>query len=458
MSMTPTQRRWFNQFFVTVAERGRDLLARGLSATEADPLALCHELISLRGEAAGRAIAREIVTRYGAMDDTARQRFFAALRDEFGADPQAIQHAATAYGTDQNDANLAALQAAVEPPRQELFRRLNMAPEGTAAIVAMRSQLLRAMKQDPALACVDADLRHLLASWFNPGFLELRKIDWWTSAEILEKLIAYESVHKIRDWNDLRRRLASDRRCFAFFHPALPDEPLIFVEVALARSVARNIHDILDAPLDTAVAEHADTAIFYSINNCQTGLRGISFGNFLIKQVVVELQSELPAMQTFATLSPVPGLMRWLTTEGRDIAISVLGEHFAALEQLASSSDSPQPDMWSHELRTPLSALCAHYLLHAKRDGQPADPVCRFHIGNGAELGAINWRADLSRDGLRRSAGMMVNYVYRLDAIERNHEAFATAGHIAAASDIVAMASRHVRAAPSSGDEIRVSG
>ncbi|MBT6403720.1 MAG: malonyl-CoA decarboxylase [Rhodospirillaceae bacterium] len=438
MSIVTTRRRWLNHFLETVAERGRELLDREPASNVVGAKALCRDLLSLRGEASGRAIAREILSLYRSLNEEAKFVFFGALRDEFAAETPAILSAAQAYAEDQNDSNLAALQYAVESPRQELFRRLNLAPNGTASIIDMRADLLQFMKQEPTLACVDRDLRHLLTSWFNVGFLELRGIDWETPAATLEKLIAYESVHEIRDWADLRRRLGSDRRCFAFFHPALPEEPLIFVEVALTNEITTNVHQILDAPTDSVPARNADTAIFYSINNCQVGLRGISFGNFLIKQVVVELQSELPNIRNFSTLSPIPGFTRWAAGEGKELAQTILGYDYDLLTSIPSAETVQRKDC----PRQKLERLCAHYLMHAKRDGRAADPVCHFHISNGAQLGSVNYAADCSENGLRQSTGMMVNYVYRTETIEQNHESYATTGHVTADRNIEKLAQR----------------
>jgi malonyl-CoA decarboxylase len=283
---------------------------------------------------------------------------------------------------------------------------------------------------------------HLLSSWFNRGFLVLRRIDWQTPAAILEKIIAYEAVHKIQSWDDLRRRLdPADRRCFAFFHPSLVDEPLIFVEVALTADIPDNIGSVLrEAPKNGDVVEKPTTAVFYSISNCQEGLRGISFGNFLIKQVVEDLVKERPSLRTFVTLSPIPGFADWLAQARGGDADDVLGEDDR--EQLKLLDD---PDWWVEEddaeqLKPLLLRLCAHYMANAKAgDGKPADPVARFHLGNGARLERINWRADVSPKGLREAHGLMCNYRYEVKDIERNHEAFADAGTVAASRQITSL-------------------
>jgi malonyl-CoA decarboxylase len=392
----------------------RRLFGRDPPGSASAALALCKALLSERGEAAGATLAREAVRAIEALDEAQRERFFDALSSEFSPAPAAVARAAQAYQAEPGPRTLARLQRVVEPIRQELLRRLNMAPGGTAALVAMRTRLLEQLGAHPLWRAVDDDLLHLFRSWFNRGFLRLERIDWRTPANVLEKLIAYEAVHAIRGWDDLRRRLQSDRRCFAFFHPALPEEPLIFIEVALTRALPAQIEPLLalDAPVEDP--EHATHAIFYSITNCQDGLRGISFGYFLIKQVAEDLRAQLPKLKTFATLSPVPGFAAWLS------GLRKRGE--LALPEL-DQPDWPQagaPDGPAKQL----APLCAHYLLHARRGDEPLDPVARFHLGNGAMLERVNVLADRSKAGLGRSAGMMVNYVYRLEDVEKNHEAY----------------------------------
>ncbi|MFL6566212.1 MAG: malonyl-CoA decarboxylase domain-containing protein, partial [Burkholderiales bacterium] len=307
--------------------------------------------------------------------------------------------------------NLLKLESAVEPPRRELFRRLNMALGGTAALVEMRRQLLAGLRQHPEWRAVDGDLMRVLRSWFNRGFLRLERIDWRTPAIILEKLIEYEAVHAIQGWRDLQRRLEADRRCFAFFHPQLPEEPIIFIEVALTRSMSAHIQPLLDigSPVRTA---NCDCAMFYSITNCQEGLRGISFGNQLIKQVAEDLKREFPHLRRFATLSPVPGFRRWLGDQGSPELLKKIEDPAWHLGEV--------PDA----VQAQLTRLCARYLLHAKQGEEPLDPVARFHLGNGASLERLNWMGDTSEQGMARSAGLMVNYVYWLAEVERNHERY----------------------------------
>jgi malonyl-CoA decarboxylase len=382
-------------------------------------VSLCHALLSERGEASGAAIAREALAAYGMLAGPALTAFFDVLAGEFSPDPQAVKEAADAYLHDVSQAKLIRLQRVVEAPRQELFRRLNLAGGGTAMLVDMRRRLLHELKAQPHWAGIDADLVHLLASWFNRGFLSLQRIDWRTPALVLEKLMQYEAVHEIQGWRDLRRRLESDRRCYAFFHPALPDEPIIFIEVALTKGMSEQVQPLLDPDSPVVDASGADAAMFYSITNCQEGLRGISFGNFLIKQVAEDLGREFPRLKTFATLSPIPGFRKWLAdTAGTR----------AELAELAGALS--QPDWMDHAgadpgVRTELMRLCAHYLQHAKHNNEPADAVARFHLGNGARMERLNWLADSSKTGLERSAGLMVNYAYRLKDVERNHEAYA---------------------------------
>jgi len=378
-----------------------------INTAQNDPVELSHSLLTARGEASGVAIADRVLSLVEAADAAGLARYFAALRDSFEVDLDAVLEAARQAQTD-GPAALKALQRAAEPPRQELFCRLNAAPRGTGHLVAMRRKLIAALREDPTLAPIDSDLRHLLRSWFNRGFLVPARIDWHSPADLLEKIFAYEAVHAIDTWDDLRGRLLpADRRCFAFFHPAMPNEPLIFVEVALTAGLAGSIQEILAAPRDELAAEDTDTATFYSISNCQAGLAGISFGAFLIKQVASDLKAELPNLKTFATLSPVPGFARWARRQG------------LAPEMLAEGAATLMPAV-------------ATYLAEAKESaGQPLDPVARFHLGNGAELHRINPGADVSAKGREQSHGVMVNYLYELDRVEARHEAYAATGALA---------------------------
>jgi malonyl-CoA decarboxylase len=399
---------------------------------------LLRTLISERGEASGAALARRSLSLYRGLDGDGRLHFFESLARDFSPDREAVLAAATAYHRDASPPNFATLQRVAEPPRQEVFRRMNMAPGGTALLLELRCELLGRMKSKPELAVVDHDLTHLLGSWFNRGFLELRRIDWGTPAAILEKLIAYEAVHEIHGFPDLKRRLERDRRCFAFFHPALPDEPLIFVEVAFVNELPSEVAPIL--ALESAVGDprRARCAVFYSITSCQPGLKGISFGNFLIKQVAADLHSELPNLKVFATLSPIPGLRAWARqalrpSPAHPVADPSLRDTLAGLA--ADPGAFPPPG-----LREPLEGLAAWYLTREWAEGFAADPVARFHLGNGARLERINWLADTSAKGLAQSFGLMVNYAYELGDVERNHEEYVNRHHVAASSGVERMA------------------
>ncbi|MDS9468997.1 malonyl-CoA decarboxylase [Paracoccus sp. MBLB3053] len=387
---------------------------------------LCEALLSSQGEISGVRLARDILSHYRAMSLDERVSFFQHLAQDLDLDPVAVAEAAAKYGTTRSPEDLYRLCREAEPRRQELLRRLNQAPGATEELVRMRLDLLRLVPDTPRLRVIDADFQHLFASWFNRGFLVLRHIDWRTPANILEKIIEYEAVHAINDWHDLQRRLRpSDRRCFAFFHPAMPEEPLIFVEVALCKGVPGSVQALLAEERETESA--FDTAVFYSISNCQEGLRGISFGNSLIKQVVEELKRDLPQVSRFVTLSPVPGLARWLKelAPQRPEAEALLrAEEPAAIKALADD----------------LRKLTAEYLLKAKRsDGLPVDPVARFHLGNGALLHEIHALADISPNGLRQSRTAMVNYLYDLEKVEQNNESFVTERKVAASKQAHAL-------------------
>lgn len=392
---------------------------------------LCRSLLSGRGEVSGARLATEVFRAYESLSAAAREAFFDVLVSEFSPDPVELGRAADEYRADPSQANLVRLQAAVEPPRQELFRRFNMAQGGIAVLVGMRRQLRKTLGAHPERAGVDADLMNLFRSWFNRGFLLLQRIEWRTSALVLERLIEHEAVHQIQGWRDLRRRLEADRRCYAFFHPALPDEPLIFIEVALARGIPAKVQPLLDPEAPLMDPARADCAVFYSITNCQEGLRGVSFGHSLIKQVAEELGRDFPQLKTFSTLSPVPGFGEWLMQGNYPLAMD---DHPTAIRRIIEKlrvRQRPEPPI-GPALQAELSRLCAYYLMYAKRGKAPLDPVARFHLANGACLERLNWMGDTSPAGLSRSLGFTVNYVYRLADIERNHEAYAGAYGITA--------------------------
>jgi malonyl-CoA decarboxylase len=403
-------------------------------------IALCQSLLSERGEVSGARIAAEILALYESFDGAAQAAFFDLIEEQFAPRVDEIGWAASAYRTNPTPANLIHLQRAVEPPRQEVFRRLNVAPAGAAALVRMRRDLLRQLDGNPQWCGIDADLLHLFRSWFNRGFLELRRIDWRTSAMVLEQLIKYEAVHQIQGWHDLRRRLQADRRCYGLFHPALPDEPLIFIEVALTRGVSAKVQALLDPDSPVLERDAADCATCYSITNCQEGLRGVSFGSLFIKQVAEQIRNELPHVRTIATLSPIPGFRKWLN----DRAVVDGGP---VLRGVLARLDDPcwwEQEAVAAELKEVLVPLCAYYLVHAKREREPLDAVARFHLSSGAKLNRLNWLGDTSAAGMRRSAGLTVNYVYDPSEIERNHEVYSREFKVVASSRFERLALRSV--------------
>ncbi len=432
---------WLERLWSSIADRGRDYANVPAASLPAGERArqLADALLSGRGEASGAALARELVEALKALQAAERLAFCRYVAASFTPDEAALRSAVEAWLADPTPARVADVSVAAEPPRQELLRRMNQAQGGTAALVSLRQEILGVLRAQPELAPLDTDLRHLFASWFNRGFLDLRRIDWNTPAAVLEKLIVYEAVHEIDGWTDLRRRLAADRRCFAFFHPALPGEPLIFVEVALVRGLAEAVEPLLAPDTDEKAQEkrayEADTAIFYSISNCQEGLRGVSFGNFLIKQVVEELKQELPRVVQFATLSPVPGFRRWLDRQEPEPEGPLDAETIAALADPATWETAET----SAAFEGPLTRLCARYLTETEPGRGPLDPVARFHLGNGARLERINWRGNVSARGLQESYGLMVNYLYDPDTIEANHEAYATGGVVARSASVDAL-------------------
>jgi malonyl-CoA decarboxylase len=410
---------------------------------------LCRQLLSQRGEASQTVLARRIITRYKVLTPEERLSFFQMLASEFGPNLAAIKQALSLGEGTATVERISALAAAAEPPRQELFRRINTGATGTETLVAMRRDLLRALPSHPELAVVDSDLKHLFRSWFNRGFLHLDRIGWHTSAFTLEKLIHYESVHEINGWPDLRRRLDADRRCFAFFQPALPGDPVIFVEVALVQGLSRDIAPLLDISAPVLPPEKADTAIFYSINNCLDGLRGIPFGNFLIKQVVDELHAELPNLRNYSTLSPVPLLARALgrqddengfTRERLARLLQESADDLVRAAEMSRATDKSDPvfalfkllkDPAKHRevLDAPLRRLTLAYFTQLRSGERTYDPVAAFHLSNGARLEAIDPFANLRPYGLRDSFGVMVNYRYIPDDMEENHEQFVRTGN-----------------------------
>ncbi len=405
---------FFSELLSAVFEK--KYLNPGKDAKSRRPITeMTEELVTRSGEASSLALAGEILTTYDKFDDSEKLEFFSFLASQMDINADDVHREIDAYNKNPSRDSYGAFLKVTEPRRQELFRRLNHVPGATAFLVRMRADLLRLGRGDPKLEALDLDLRHLFASWFNRGFLVLRRISWESPALILEKIIAYEAVHAIGSWDNLRRRMEpEDRRCFAFFHPAMPDDPLIFVQVALTKGISNSVQDVLAEEREGLAADEANTAVFYSISNCQAGLAGISFGNSLIKQVVAELSAELNTLKTFVTLSPIPQLSAWAKDENLSLD--------------AESSDA-------------MRVMAAHYLINAKRTGGgPYDPVARFHLGNGASIHAVHAGADISDKGLAQSAGVMVNYLYDLKTVEENQELFAEDKTIKASNEVMSLA------------------
>ena len=441
MSSRQPSRGAFSRVLDSVIESGRAIL-RGRRDSAHRPAdapefigKLCQELVRHRGEASGLALAREILEAYEALSDHDRNLFFDVLHRDFVTDPSVVLAAAERYGAELDFESLDALRRAIESPCLKLFRRLNMAPGGTSVLVAMRGRLLARLRKHPQLSAIESDLRHLLIAWFNRGFLDLQRINWDSSAKVLEKIIEYEAVHEINGWDDLRNRLREDRRLFAFFHPAMPDDPIIFVEIALGNGSASSIAPLIRTDRPVLEASLQDTATFYSISNCHKGLQGISFGNFLIKQVATDLGAEMPGIGRFETLSPVPSFKGWLE---RSLAGNAdtdgLEEKLRSVQEIVFS-DRPLETI-EDSVREAALKLCAHYLLEEKQGGFPSDPVARFHLGNGAALDYIHWAADTSDVGRKRSLGIMVNYLYEDGEIEKNHEAYFAESRVVASGRV----------------------
>lgn len=402
---------YFGDMFGSLFDRRR-LYQRSSRAGSME--SLCSQLLAEKTEVSSLAIASEILARFAKMNDDEKTDFFFHLNDKLDVSPEKIIAAAEAYASSTTAGTYKKLGRATEPRRYELLRRLNQPPGATSELVRMRADLLGQVKQHPDLARLDTDFALMLRSWFNRGFLVMTQVTWDSPASILEKIIAYEAVHEIETWEDLRRRLHPvDRRCFAFFHPAMPQEPLIFVEIALSRGVPSSIQEVLADRREILDAETADTAVFYSISNCQAGLGGISFGNSLIKQVVRDLSLELPNVKNFVTLSPIPGFRRWL--EKQKISVP--------------SDDGVQ-----------LRKLCAAYLTTRGTNNLPIDPVARFHLQNGAQILAIHSGADVSDAGASKSLGTMVNYSYAPKNITDNLRLLAGSNEVASSSSVRSLA------------------
>lgn len=405
---------FFGGLISTVFEK-RHRGALSEDAAGRDTPALARDLLGSRGEVSGGTLARLILDRYALMPADEKPAFFAYMTEGLEIDAEVVIKTLKSYREAPSKQSYRAFAAASEPRRQELIRRLNQVPGATARLVKMRQDLLELLRDNPSLEPLDVDFQHLFSSWFNRGFLVLHPINWSSPADILEKIIVYEAVHAIDSWDDLRRRLQpQDRRCFGFFHPAMAGEPLIFVEVALTKGIPNSVQGLLADEREAIDPEEADTAVFYSISNCQAGLAGISFGSSLIKQVAADLSRELPTLKNFVTLSPIPGLNKWLATS-----------------QLPAATEDNR------------RALAAHYLLEAKRpDGMPVDPVARFHLGNGAALHAVHAGADTSQNGVAQSGGAMVNYLYDLAQITFNHERFVTEKTVTTSPEVRALSAK----------------
>ncbi len=409
------------------------------------------------GEVSARMRAAAVGQVYLTLDETGRRRFLELLAGDFEVDREALRDAALEVQAARSEEafQLARqqLRDALVAPRQRLLSQFNALRQGVKFLIEMRADLLDWKSEDARLESLDREFQRLLATWFDVGFLELRRITWDSPAALLEKLIAYEAVHAIHSWEDLRNRLESDRRCYAFFHPAMPEEPLIFIEVALVEGLSGSIQDLLDQSAPEMDPGKADTAIFYSISNTQKGLRGISFGSFLIKWVVDDLRREFPGLKTFSTLSPIPGFMRWLTpvlaADGDDPleerarqAVTDAAERLQVpplIEEVTGVKGWWQDEEVAQSLQQPLIELCVRYLHQRRSNGAPIDPVERFHLGNGARIERINWLGDTSENGMRQACGLMVNYLYKLEEIEKNHERYAAEKEIVAAKRVRAI-------------------
>jgi len=401
-------------------------LRKHLIGGETEPVeSLCAMMMASDGEYSSLLLAERILNAYEQLDNESRLEFFSMLIAEYDVDVAAIKAAADDYAAADDASSLQRLTAAAEPRRRELLRRINLTPGGTRRLVKMREHLMKAMRDRPELKKLDIDFRHLFRAWFNRSFLLMQPIDWTTPAHILDKIIAYEAVHEIESWSELRSRLQpSDRYCYGFFHPSMEDEPLVFVEIALTDDIPRGIGEILQRDPDGEVPENPGCAVFYSISNCHTGLGGVSFGNFLIKQVATSLKLRFPQLKTFCTISPAPGFRRWLETEARDDI-----EQAALIENFGTDADDGEREL--------MAQAAARYFLQAKNDrGEPLDAVARFHLKNGAMLERINVLGNPSEKGMESAFGLMVNYVYDLSRVEENHEKYMQNNEVICASQV----------------------
>ncbi|MDC0375598.1 malonyl-CoA decarboxylase [Pelagibacteraceae bacterium] len=408
----------------SIADAGKELLHKTLPIKKnlETLLELCDDLISYKGVASGIAIAREISEIYLSLSKEDKKKFFIAVDEKFKPNLEAAEKKSLEFIKNKNTNTLKELSSLAEGNRQEFIRRMNMAPNGTAFLVSMREDLLRFVLEDSSLSNLDEDFRHLFRSWFNPGFLRLERITWDTKAAVLERIISYEKVHKIKDMTDLKRRLDEDRRFYAYFHPVLPDEPLIFVQVAFTQGLASSVQDIIK-PM-TPNQPKADTATFYSISNCQQGLTSVTLGNFLIKRVVYEMQQENPKIKHFGTLSPLPGFAEWVNYIEENKLRSILGSEDYEKVKFLRSTEIKIGDPRIIEHKKIIKKLTIHYLIKEKVNGKPVNAVTRFHLGNGASIENIVINGNISDYGYNESFGIMVNYIYHLDKLEKIHEEY----------------------------------
>ena len=408
----------------SIADAGKELLNKALPVQKnlETLLELCDDLISYKGVASGIAIAREISEIYLSLSKEDKKKFFIAVDEKFKPNLEAAEKKSLEFIKNKNTNTLKELSSLAEGNRQEFIRRMNMAPNGTAFLVSMREDLLHFVLEDSSLSNLDEDFRHLFRSWFNPGFLRLERITWDTKAAVLERIISYEKVHKIKDMTDLKRRLDEDRRFYAYFHPVLPDEPLIFVQVAFTQGLASSVQDIIK-PM-TPNQPKADTATFYSISNCQQGLTSVTLGNFLIKRVVYEIQQENPKIKHFGTLSPLPGFAEWVNYIEENKLRSILGSEDYEKVKFLRSTEIKIGDPRIIEHKKIIKKLTIHYLIKEKVNGKPVNAVTRFHLGNGASIENIVINGNISDYGYNESFGIMVNYIYHLDKLEKIHEEY----------------------------------
>ena len=413
------------QIISSIADAGQKLFnIKNIKKNDLDSIiSLCDDLISHKGAAFGITVARDITELYQSLSPENKLSFFKKINDKYKPSFTKVNEAIENYTKSQNEKTLSDLFKVSEGKRRELFRRMNMAPNGTAIIVALREDLIKILKDNKELSALDNDLRHLFRAWFNPGFLKLTKITWDTKAAVLEKIIKYERVHQIKDMNELKRRLGEDRRFFSYFHPALEDEPIIFVQVALTKGLGKSIQELM-RPTDNEEKPY-DTATFYSISNCQEGLSRVTLGNFLIKRVVYEIQEELPHIKNFGTLSPIPGFADWFTYLEETKIKNILGDLKDQDAIFLKSQDLKLGDSRIIRNKEAIIKLVVHYIVNEKNEkGLPVNDVSRFHLGNGAIVDDIVVNANISETGFKRSYGVMVNYLYELKNIEKNHEEY----------------------------------